>query len=221
MTKRNASLLILLGGICMSFVGLLMRLVDSADGFQILAYRSVSLTIIVALIACLKRRVGLFTFLGSLDSNDFRMGGALAIAFSFYVFAMLNTSVASTLMILTVTPFLAAILAWVFLGETPARLTWICMIGAMVGVALMVSNGVELGRTSGNLFAFFSAFSFAAMLVFARNSKQSDPLGGTFLAGVFSLLIGLGFSATMGNGLILLPYDFGLILFMGAFTIGL
>lgn len=205
----------------MSFVGLLLRLVEDADGFQILAYRSVTISLMVALVACLKRKVSLPVFLRSLDANDLKMGTALAIAFSFYIFAMLHTSVASTLLILTTVPFFTAILAWFFLGEVPARLTWACMIVAVLGVGLMVSDGVELGRSLGNLFALISGLCFAAMLVFARNSKQPDPLGGTFLAGVISMAIGLGFSVTLGNGLTLSLYDLAIILFMGAFTIGL
>jgi drug/metabolite transporter (DMT)-like permease len=221
MFKTNACLLILMGGTCMSFVGLLLRLVDGADGFQILAYRSVTITLMVALVVCLKRKIGLPAFLRSLDRNDLAMGSALAVAFSFYIFAMLYTSVASTLLILTTVPFFTALLAWFFLGEVPSRLTWACMITAVFGVGLMVSDGIDLGRSLGNFFALISGISFAAMLVFARNSKQPDPLGGTFLAGVISVAIGLGFSATLGNGLMLSVHDFAIILFMGAFTIGL
>jgi len=205
----------------MSFVGILMRLIDSADGFQILAYRSVALSLIVALVVCMKRRISLPAFLRGLDKNDFKMGTALAVAFAFYIFSMLYTSVASTLLILTTVPFFTALMAWVFLGERPARLTWLCMIAAVFGVGMMVSDGVALGRSLGNLFALISGICFAAMLVFARKSKQPDPLGGTFLAGVISVLIGLGFSATIGSGLILSAHDFAIILFMGAFTIGL
>jgi len=43
MSKKNAVMLILLGGTFMSFVGLYMRLVTDANGFQILFYRSLSL----------------------------------------------------------------------------------------------------------------------------------------------------------------------------------
>ncbi|MBL4751039.1 MAG: DMT family transporter [Amylibacter sp.] len=221
MSKLYASLLILLGGTCMSFVGLLLRLIDTADGFQILAYRSIAISLMVVLVACLKRRISPGMFLRGLDANDLKMGAALAIAFSFYIFAMLYSSVASTLLILTTVPFFTAILAWFFLGEVPARLTWVCMIAAVLGVGLMVSDGVQLGRSLGNIFALISGFFFAIMLVLARNSKQPDPLGGTFLAGVISVIIGLGLSTTLGNGLILSAHDFAIILFMGAFTIGL
>jgi drug/metabolite transporter (DMT)-like permease len=169
----------------------------------------------------MKRKTSLPAFLRSLDANDFKMGTALAVAFAFYIFSMLYTSVASTLLILTTVPFFTALFAWFFLNEVPTRLTWVCMIAAALGVGLMVSDGVALGRSLGNLFALISGICFAAMLVFARKSKQPDPLGGTFLAGIISVIIGLGFSATLGNGLILSAHDFAVILFMGAFTIGL
>ncbi len=198
----------------MSFVGLLMRLIDTADGYQILMYRSVSLTLMVALIACLKRKVSLFVFLRSINKIDLYMGVSLAIAFTFYVFAMINTSVASTLLILTATPFFAALFAMIFLGETPARITWVCMIGAVFGVGLMVSDGVELGRTTGNVYAIISAISFAIMLVFARKNTQVDPLGGTFMAGVISAVAGLILSYIFGTGIAVSNYDLYLILFM-------
>lgn len=221
MTKPSAALLILMGGTCMSLVGLMMRLVDQADGFQILTYRSVTLSVMVALVACLHRKIRPTRFITSFNRNDLAMGIALAIAFFFYVFAMINTSVAAALMILTVTPFFTAILAWAFLGERPRPLTWLCMIAAVIGVGLMINEGVDLGRTTGNVSALLSAFSFACMMVFARNSKQLDPLGGTFLAGVFSILIGAFGAYGFGAGLAVSNYDLNLILFMGAFTIGL
>ena len=110
MQKQSAMYLILLGGTCMSFIGLCMRLVEAADGFQILFYRSISLSLMVGLICCLRRRTGPVDFVKSLDRTDMVMGAALAIAFTTYVFAMLYTSVASTLFILTSSPFMAAIL---------------------------------------------------------------------------------------------------------------
>ena len=58
MSKKNAVMLILLGGTFMSFVGLYMRLVTDANGFQILFYRSLSLCAIVGVVSCLRRRIG-------------------------------------------------------------------------------------------------------------------------------------------------------------------
>lgn len=213
--------LILFGATFMSFVGLLMRLIDSADGFQILTYRSVSLAGMVALVACLRRKTSPLRFLSSLDRSDLGMGLALSIAFTAYVFAMLNTSVASALFILSATPLCAALMAWAWIGERPARITLVSMGLAVVGVGVMVQGGVDLGRTTGNLFAFISALTFALMLTLARRSRKPDVLGGTFLGGVFCLVIGAACALAIGTGLQVSTYDFWLTLFMGGFTIGI
>ncbi len=221
MGKSQAMALILFGATFMSFVGLLMRLIDTADGFQILAYRSISLAGMVALVACLRRKISPQRFLAGLDRSDLGMGLALSIAFSTYVFAMLNTSVASALFILSVTPLCAALMAWAWIGERPTRTTLTTMGLAVIGVGVMVQGGVDLGRTAGNLFAFASALSFALMLTLARRSRKPDVLGGTFLGGVFCLLIGAGCAFALGTGLHVSAYDFWLTLFMGGFTIGI
>ena len=221
MQKQSAMLLVLLGGTCMSFVGLCMRLIDAADGFQILMYRSMSLCAMVAVVCCLRRRVSLFDFLRALDRHDFAMGTALSIAFATYVFSMLFTSVASTLFIITIAPFMAAVIGWVWIGEKPHPVTWFAMLGAILGVGLMIGDGIEMGRTFGNILSLFSALCFAIMLVLARRSRKQDVLGGTFLGGFFALLIGLGASLVTDAGLRVSPHDLGIILFMGAFTIGI
>ncbi|SMC11564.1 EamA-like transporter family protein [Roseovarius aestuarii] len=221
MTRTHATAIILLGATFMSFVGLLMRLIDGADGFQILAYRSISLAGMVALVACLRRKVSPLKFLTSLDRNDLFMGMALSVAFTAYVFAMLNTSVASALFILSISPLCAAILAWVWINERPSKVTLAAMALAVLGVGVMVQGGIDLGRTTGNLFAFISALSFALMLTLARRSRKPDVLGGTFLGGAFCLVIGLCCSLIIGVGLQVSAYDFWLCLFMGGFTIGI
>ena len=221
MTRNTAMLLIITGASFMSFVGLLMRLLETNDGMLILFYRSITLAGMVALVACLRRRKSPLNFLRSLDRTDALMGAALAVAFATYVFAMLLTSVASTLLLLTLSPFFAAILGWIWIGETPHRLTWPAMIAALVGVALMLGDGIALGRTTGNLVALASAFSFAVMLVLARRSGRSDVLGGTFLGGAGCVFIGAVASLTVGDGLVISTADLLLTLFMGAFTIGI
>lgn len=221
MSKTQAMGLILLGATFMSFVGLLMRLIEAADGFQILTYRSITLAAMVALVACLRRRVGPGRFIAGLDGNDLAMGLALAVAFTTYVFAMLNTSVASALFILSISPLCAAVLAWAWIGERPSPVTVAAMGLAVIGVGLMVQGGIDLGRTEGNLYALISACAFALMLTLARRSRKSDVLGGTFLGGVLSLLIGAGYALGPGGGLVVSPHDFWLSLFMGGFTIGI
>jgi DME family drug/metabolite transporter len=220
MQKSHAVTLILLGAVGMSFAALFVRLVDQADGFQILAYRSITLATMVAFMACLRRKFGLLRFLRSLDRADWIIGFVLSLAFASYVFALLNTSVASALFILAAAPLIAAILAWIWLNERPRPLVWLTIAGAAIGISLMAGEGVALGKSLGNFYALCSAALFALMLVLARRSGKSDVLGGTFLAGILSCALGTLCAMTIGNGLAVSTYDLGITLFMGAFTIG-
>ncbi|WGI20667.1 DMT family transporter [Amylibacter sp. IMCC11727] len=221
MPKSRAMILILFGAVGMSLAALFVRLVDQADGFQILTYRSVSLAGIVGLMACLRRGSGPIRFLRSLDRADWMIGVILSLAFTTYVFALLNTSVASALFILAAAPLIAAILAWVWLGEKPSPMVWVTIALAGSGIAVMAGEGIALGRTTGNLYAFASATLFAIMLVLARRSGKDDVLGGTFLGGALSCAIAALCGLSIGGGLSVSPYDLMICLVMGAFTIGI
>jgi drug/metabolite transporter (DMT)-like permease len=59
------------------------------------------------------------------------------------------------------------------------------------------------------------------MLVIARRSRKADVLGGTFFGGVFSLILAGVAAVIVGGGLTISASDLGLVLFMGAFTIGI
>lgn len=221
MPKSRAMLLILMGAVGMSLAALCVRLLDQADGFQILTYRSITLAAMVALMACLRRRLGLIAFLHTLDRSDVRIGCILSLAFATYVFALLNTSVASALFILASAPLFAALLAWVWLGERPRPLACFTIALAVIGIALMAGEGISLGQTLGNIYALTSAALFALMLVTARASGKEDVLGGTFLGGVFACLLAALCALSFGDGLAVSTYDLLICAIMGAFTIGI
>lgn len=221
LSRTGAIALVLFGATLMSFVGLILRMIESADAFQILVYRSFSLALIVLVFACVRRRVSPLEFLRSIDRWSVFVGALLGLAFSFYVYALLNTSIASALFLLSSSPIFAAILAWVVLNERPGNMTYIALLLAIAGVGVMVFDGFDTGGTTGNLFALFSSLCFAGMLVTIRRLRREEPLGGTFLGGVFAMLLNVVLVLAFGSGFAISHWDLGLSLFMGAFTIGL
>ena len=221
MSPKYATILILSGALCMSFAALFVKLIQNADGFQILFYRGFPQCMMVMIVACFIRRISLVEFFKSIDKTDLILGFTMCIAFSFYIFALLNTSVASALFILSISPVFAALLSWRIIGEIPTKTTWIAILFAMVGVTVMVGADLTRGQLIGNLFAIISAFSFALMLVFARKSKKSDVLTGNFLGAGFAILMAIILAYSYGDGLIVSTQDMLLSFALGAFTIGI
>lgn len=157
----------------------------------------------------MRRRVRLLSLVKSLDLYDLIIGLALSLAFTTYVFAMLHTSGASTLFILTSTSFIATLIGWLWIGEKSHPITRLVMASASFGVALMIKEGVDSNRSFGNFIALFSGLSFALTLVFARRSGKVDVLGGTFASGVFAMLIGFVMALAFGKGLNIGQFDIG------------
>ena len=74
MTRKSATFTILLGGLFMSFVGLIMRLIVDATGFQILFYRSLTISLVVIIFSCIITKSNPLVFLKKLDKFDLTMG---------------------------------------------------------------------------------------------------------------------------------------------------
>ena len=205
----------------MSFNGVLIRVLESANGFQVLFYRSIGLSLFVLLFISLKRKISFIKVFDNIDKWDISVGVCLGFAFSSYVFSIFYTSVASTLFILSTTPIIAAFLSWLALSERPSLIAGVAMLLSLVGVLIMVKEGFSVGRSWGNGLALISAVSFAAMLVLTRRSYKTDILTGTLLGGCFSGIFGLFASIFILQSVIVSSFDLSVMLVMGAFAIGL
>ena len=221
MSRRGAAFLVILGAFFLSTVGVYIRSVEHAGGFHILFYRSLSLCLCVALIVSVRRKLSPMAVFGSIDRQDMLLGFLLSLSFTFFVFAVLNTSIASALFIMTSAPLIAATAAWVMIGERPHPFTWVAMLLAGGGVFLMIGDGISTGRTLGNLFALAAGTSFALMLVLTRRGRKTDILGGTLVAGILSGTYGVVLSVVGSDGLAIPLRELLLILAMGAFAIGI
>ena len=213
--------LVVVGAISLSFMASFVRFVEHASGFEILTVRSVGLMITLLVIICIRRQTSPISFLMSLDRHDALIGLTLSGAMTCFVFSILNTSAASALFIMSSTPFLAAALAWIWIGERPRPETlWIAGLAA-VGVLLMFGEGVQLGRTLGNLLAFGSSLSFATTLVLARSGVKHDILGGTFSAGLMTCLLGIVACLILEGEVSVGLKDLLVILAMGGLALGI
>ncbi len=133
--------------------------------------------------------------------NDFKKIGlsgllgacGLVAAFTGFIWSITLTTVANSLFMLAVTPFIAAILSVVLLQEKIRFVTWVAMIIALFGVLVMVIEGLEADNLLGNLVALVSAIGFAVFSVSLRWRKETPQFTTVALAGilcaVFTVLI--------------------------------
>lgn len=208
---------VLLGALCGSSVGILVRLVEHADGWQLLFYRSVSfaLTVFLFLLFGNGRRVlNRFMGIGVLGAV---VAVCLGSAFIAYIFSVLLTTVANAVFILSASPFFAALMAWFFLGERVSALSWACMVAGLVGVAIMMAGGVLAGTVFGSAVALIAAIGYSASVVAYRAGKDIDMMPATCLAGVFAAIV----SGFLVEDFALSKNDFMIAVLLGTVQIGL
>lgn len=207
--------LVVAAAVAWSLTGLAIRQVGTAGPWEILFWRSLGAVPVLSFVIFLRRgslirplrEVGLAGVLGGL---------CLVFAFGGAIYALQATTIANAMFLFAVSPFLAAILAWLVLGERVGQGTWACMAVAIFGIFLMVREGLAAGAGPGNVAAFVSALGFACFTLILRRGKMSDMLPATLLGGVFATVFAGVVIAGTDRTLLIPPRDIAICLGMGA-----
>ena len=213
--------LVLLSGVFWSSMGLGVRMIEAANVWHILFYRSIALAIFLFVIISVRsgnkplhkiRKSGLAGAIG---------GASLVMAFAGGIYAIQTTSVANAMFLFAAAPFLAAFFGWIVLRENVRRATWIAMTVAIIGIAIMVLNGISLGRMAGNLSAILSACGFAIFTIALRWGKLEDMLPAVFMAGIFAIITSGLVCWFMDYGYTISTNDLAIAILLGVFQVGL
>ncbi len=203
--------MVLTAGVCLSVGGLIVRFMEAADGWQIMFYRSTAAVVTFLVYLAVRYRGRLVEPFRAIGGRGLAVAALLGGGSICYVFALLSTTVANVVLILSATPLFTAALAWFTLGERVRARTWIAMSAAVLGIGLMVVDGVAAGRLLGSLLAFAVVASFAGMIVIIRRGKETDMVPATCLGAAVGSVAAL----FMADGLAVSTHDLALALFMG------
>lgn len=214
--------LVLFATLCWSIAGVTVRLLHAATGWQVILYRSIGLTLVILAVVATTHRGRVLGAIRAAGWTGLLAGIAGASASILYILALAEITVANTLFMVGVTPFIAALAGRWLLGEAVAPRVWLAMLLALMGVVAMVANGLVLGRLHGNLLALGSAVSFAAFSLLLRYGRQSDMLpallhNGLVTMTVAGLVLGLAGGAA---AFALSAHDLALCLLLGVVQIG-
>ncbi len=95
--------------------------------------------------------------------------GLASIAF---MAAVYNTKTANLVFILAFNTVFAALLSWVFLKERPKAVTFIAMFLMLIGVGIIVHEGLSAGHVFGDLMGLLSTFILASAITVTRASGK-------------------------------------------------
>ncbi len=213
--------LVLAAGTLWSLMGLGLRQIEAASVWQILFWRSAgTVPILLAFVwwrtgghpAVAVRGVGLAGVVGGLG---------LVFAFAGAIYAIQTTTIANAVFLFTASPFVAAILGWILLGERVSPRTWAAISLAVVGMYLIVRDDLAIGALAGNIAALLSAVGFGAFSVALRWGRLSEMLPVSMLGGLFSAVVAAIVLAAQGMPLVVSAWDMGMALAMGAVILAL
>lgn len=214
-------LLVLAGGFFLSLAGILLRHVESADGWQILFYRSTSFFVTLSLILALRYRTRTLAAFRAVGVRGIVGAASLGIGSVCYIFAILHTTVANVVFIIGATPLVTALAAWFWLRERVSGTSLAAMLAALGGIALMLTDGLVSGGWIGNLLALGVVATFSVFLMVARGGRDIDMLPATCGAGLVAAAIAwwMAPSLAVGANDLVIGLLLGSIQFTGGFML--
>ena len=213
---RRGILQLVASGFFLSTSGIALRMIEQADGWQILFYRSLAFSVTILLILVFQKGSRVVDEFRGLEWNDCLLAVFLGTGFVAYVFALLYNTVANALFIFSCAPFVAGFLGWIILGERVATRTWFAIGAAMFGLTVMVGSELADSRYLGTLITLWIPIAYAASIIVIRSSKRENMLAALCLAG----LVSGGLSAIFVTDYALTLQDLIISLYLGVFQVG-
>ncbi len=214
-------ILVVLAGLIWSTQGLAIRQIDSTDTWAILFWRSAGTAPALLLAISLSSRGRPLDALRRAGLSGVVGGLGLVFAFAGSIYSMQATTIANAVFLFSASPFFAAVLGWLILGERVRGATWAAIGLAILGMFVMVREGLSVGALDGNIAALISALGFAAFTIALRWHRLEDMLPAVFLGAVFSMIVAAGVQGARGLGVGLVPADIGIAMAIGALVVGL
>lgn len=205
-------------GLCWSTGGIFVRNVTSTDGWEIVFWRSSFMVAFLFATLCwwYGRDVG--SKIRAVGVPGILSGALLAATFFFFILSLMRNTAANTFVLMSTGPFFAAVFGWMFLRERIAARTWVALAAALAGATLMFADGLDSGRTLGNLLALGVPTAFGLNIVVLRRMHASvDMVPAVLVAGLISMAVALPLALPLQPSV----RDLALLAPMGCLQLGL
>ena len=143
----KAVILVVLSGLVWSFGTLVVKHMIDPQIYQLpyLVVRGVTVAIIISLYLTIQEGKSFFLNVIKVDKISILGGVLLTTAFVGFIYSISHTTAAVTLFMLALMPFLASLIAFVFIKEKISLQNFISMIVALGGTLVMIYSSVFNG----------------------------------------------------------------------------
>jgi drug/metabolite transporter (DMT)-like permease len=216
--RRKGVLLMIAAGLCWSTGGIFVRNVASADGWEIVFWRSVFMVAFLFAVLVWWHRDAVWSKIAAVGTAGVLSGALLAATFFFFILSLMHNTAANTFVLMSTGPFFVAVFGWIFLRERVPLRTWVAIGVALAGITLMFAEGLGTGRSLGNLLALGVPTAFALnVVVLRRMHADVDMVPAVMIAGLISIAVALPFALPLD----LSPRDLAVLAPMGILQLGL
>ncbi len=187
----SAMFFVLLAGLIWSFGPLVVRNMDNAElvPWQYSLIRGSVIFLILNLYLFLTEGTNFTNNYNKIGLSGIIGGISLGVANLTFILSLTSTSAAVTLLMLGALPFLAAIIAYIFLNEKISKTTFVAIIIAAVGIIFMCFDSIKTGTLFGLVNGLLSSLGFAVFTVTLRWKKNTPKLTTVSIAGIFAAAI--------------------------------
>lgn len=190
--------------LCWSIAGVVTRHLEGATSFEVTFWRSIFCALTVFAVLAWRTRGAPLAPILRMGWPGLFSGAMWAVMFTCYMVALSLTTVANTLLVMSVSPLLAALLAWALLGERPAVVTWLAIAAAGVGIWWMVRHAIAADGALGMAVALGVPIAAAFNIITMRkHHARIDLVPAVLLGAALSCLatapLAMPFAATAGD----------------------
>jgi len=189
--KIPGYLLLLFGAFCLSWGGLIIRSFQEATIWQILILRSFFFLLGITVFLLISYKKNTFKIIKDAGYPGLIGGFVMSFSFVAFIFAMLSTTVANVVFIISTQTMFLALFGYFYLKEKISLIGFISILFAMVGILVMVGDSISTGSLFGNLIALVVPINFAILVMIIRRYPKLDMVPAIFYSGLFTCAYGI------------------------------
>ena len=193
-----------LKGLLIAFFGIviltpdavLVRLADS-NSWTVLFWRGIFFAAGIIVILLITYRSKAVNELINIGKGGVLIGLLTALGGTSFILAIHYTSIAKTLVIISISPIMVAIVSLIMLKEKPALYTWLSMIIVFIGIYIVMAGDKSGMNLMGNLFALTSVIVGGFSFTLLRKYKNVNMVPAMAVNGITIAFIGLIFADSL------------------------